>query len=510
LFSWDEWLDVDGDRGRIRQLGADIAESAEEKLKKQVDEDFRRRLFDTNGFNVVDCDRDGNCLFRSVAHQIYGDVNLHAKVRADCYDYMWKNRDFFSLYVAEDLSTYIQRQRQLNQWGDHVEIFAMREMFNKNVEVYDKDNVDKPKPLGLAIYDSLPIMRLSFHGNNHYNSVVDPKQPPPIGEAENQNEQPGQINDNNYTPVPVSTPSPGSDPVYSSASPSSTFNASSNPTLNRNTPYSSSFTSPPQPHMYRTISIREQRIQHHQKEMQSSPHRYGTLQINGYSPPTLALSLSSSLSTPPFPAPSAPPLPLPVTGAGIGIGTGTSTGTGTGVGSSSRSVSGSSPIVSDPLSFDDLRRLSSTFVDPKGTIDATDVERVLSQAAKLVRSRNPNRLNIGDGSIHPSQSTGTTDGYVDWDIGGETRFIIDQCHAAGTRTAGMNGSGNRLRVPFDSFSRLFFQHTLPRWTSISTSTSANRHAAAATATAPAAASNSRMTGNGQHQQPHQHQQHRMY
>ena len=57
---------------------------------------------------------------------------------------------------------YLKKQRKLNEWqdsscvllhclsciarrGDHVEIVALREMFNKNVEIYDKDAV-KGKP----------------------------------------------------------------------------------------------------------------------------------------------------------------------------------------------------------------------------------------------------------------------------------------------------------------------------------------------------------------------------
>ena len=39
---------------------------------------------------------------------------------------------------------------QLHRRGDHVEIVALREMFNKNVEIYDKDAV-KGKPRSFAV-----------------------------------------------------------------------------------------------------------------------------------------------------------------------------------------------------------------------------------------------------------------------------------------------------------------------------------------------------------------------
>lgn len=181
---WDEWLDVKRDRARLRGLGDAIEPSKEEKLKKEEEERFRAQLESDHGFRVVDSEKDGNCLFRSVAHQIYNDPELHARVRKDCYDYMERDREFFSMYVGEDFDEYLARQRKPNEWGDHVEVVALREMYNKNVEVYDKDSVRAPKPLGLTSEEySVPVIRLSYHGSNHYNSVVDPRAPPPLGDG---------------------------------------------------------------------------------------------------------------------------------------------------------------------------------------------------------------------------------------------------------------------------------------------------------------------------------------
>jgi hypothetical protein len=38
----------------------------------------------------------------------------------------------------------------MKEWGDHVEIVCMRELFSCNFEVYDKDNLETPRPLGLG------------------------------------------------------------------------------------------------------------------------------------------------------------------------------------------------------------------------------------------------------------------------------------------------------------------------------------------------------------------------
>ena len=47
-----------------------------------------------------------------------------------------KNADYFSNYVTEDFTTYINRKRKNNYHGNHIEMQAMAEMYNRPVEVY--------------------------------------------------------------------------------------------------------------------------------------------------------------------------------------------------------------------------------------------------------------------------------------------------------------------------------------------------------------------------------------
>lgn len=69
-------------------------------------------------------------------------------------------------------------------------MIALRECFNKNVEIYDFDSITGCQPMGMDVSGAqnpseyrVPIVRLSFHGKNHYNSVVDPRHPPPLGDG---------------------------------------------------------------------------------------------------------------------------------------------------------------------------------------------------------------------------------------------------------------------------------------------------------------------------------------
>lgn len=131
---------------------------------------------------------------------------MHQALRKLCMDYMAKNSDYFSHYVTEDFNEYIKRKRLNSCHGNHVEIQAMSEMFNRPIEgksiffffenpnssFYNHTSVLSQfrfcfYPIKVYHYNSEPInifqgcsqadnepIRLSYHQNVHYNSVVDP------------------------------------------------------------------------------------------------------------------------------------------------------------------------------------------------------------------------------------------------------------------------------------------------------------------------------------------------
>ena len=74
---------------------------------------------------VVPVSGDGNCLFRAVAHQVYGDERYHMLVREKCMDYMEVEADFFSQFVVggrDMFPLYLQAKRGDACWGDDPEI----------------------------------------------------------------------------------------------------------------------------------------------------------------------------------------------------------------------------------------------------------------------------------------------------------------------------------------------------------------------------------------------------
>mmetsp|Transcript_1964 Transcript_1964/g.3471 ORF Transcript_1964/g.3471 Transcript_1964/m.3471 type:complete len:316 (-) Transcript_1964:656-1603(-) len=180
--SFDEWLHVLQDAKRIAPFGSHTQEETETHAEV-VNETFVKCLQKDRALTVVPMDSDGNCLFRAVAHQVYGDVERHDIVRSDCCDYLEKNRPRFEpLLESGGFEAYVENKRKPQVWGDDPEIRAMEELYDRPMMIFvASGDGTQTEPLKLHFEGDLPSdeemgdytpICLSFHGNNHYNSVI--------------------------------------------------------------------------------------------------------------------------------------------------------------------------------------------------------------------------------------------------------------------------------------------------------------------------------------------------
>jgi OTU-like cysteine protease len=183
------------------------------------------RLFDAalrrhRGLQIVSVGADGNCFFRAVSLQVYGDEEMHDVVRGQILDHISSNAEHYSQYINEDKESfeeYVRRKRQNKVFGDNLEIQAAGELYNRPVQIFTFDTrliapVSGPEDevaargtdltpaemcAGLRMvnlfhteYDDdartdqqgeqgevMPPIRLSYHYGNHYNAVIDPEAP---------------------------------------------------------------------------------------------------------------------------------------------------------------------------------------------------------------------------------------------------------------------------------------------------------------------------------------------
>eukprot|EP00271_Cylindrocystis_brebissonii_P011527 TRINITY_DN29370_c0_g1_i1.p1 TRINITY_DN29370_c0_g1~~TRINITY_DN29370_c0_g1_i1.p1 ORF type:complete len:708 (+),score=133.57 TRINITY_DN29370_c0_g1_i1:255-2378(+) len=137
---------------------------------------FEADLFRARHLEVHRMPADGNCLFRAVADQVYGDQDMWSDTRHMCVDYMEKERDHFSQFVTENFAAYCKRKRREKVYGNNLELQAMAEMYNRPIHIYS-DSIEPINIFHGSYTTDLPPIRLSYHRGNHYNSLVDPQRP---------------------------------------------------------------------------------------------------------------------------------------------------------------------------------------------------------------------------------------------------------------------------------------------------------------------------------------------
>ena len=74
----------------------------------------------TEGQQVYAVPGDGNCMFRSLSHQLYGTSEHHFSVRALLLRFENKNQEIFSKLLMEGNSPNILNLP--GKWGTHVEL----------------------------------------------------------------------------------------------------------------------------------------------------------------------------------------------------------------------------------------------------------------------------------------------------------------------------------------------------------------------------------------------------
>jgi len=108
---------------------------------QHAERQFKSMLEHEAGLRIVKIDNDGNCLFRAISFQVYGDVQHHKLVRQKCMDYIHLNGKYFAAFIDSDryrsVSDYVKEHRKDKVWGDNLEIQAVAELYDLPVEIYE-------------------------------------------------------------------------------------------------------------------------------------------------------------------------------------------------------------------------------------------------------------------------------------------------------------------------------------------------------------------------------------
>jgi len=119
---------------------------------------------------------DGNCLFRAVADQVYGDEAAHGIVRKAATDLMAFDHAFFAQFVDGYFAADLRSMRADGTWGDDLEVQALADVYSRPLVIYGFSEAAGAARLrafkaARAPAAPAPPLRLSFFLGGHYDSV---------------------------------------------------------------------------------------------------------------------------------------------------------------------------------------------------------------------------------------------------------------------------------------------------------------------------------------------------
>jgi OTU domain-containing protein 5 len=98
-------------------------------------------------------------------------------IRQACMDYIESEKEFFVQFIIGgegSFEDYVERKRHDGVWGDDIELQAMSEIYNRPIEIFAY-RVEPMRTFHEDQHKSRDVrpIKLSYHGNEHYNSVVE-------------------------------------------------------------------------------------------------------------------------------------------------------------------------------------------------------------------------------------------------------------------------------------------------------------------------------------------------
>ncbi|WFC97251.1 ubiquitinyl hydrolase 1 [Malassezia brasiliensis] len=103
---------------------------------------LRAQLHDM-GLYAADTLGDGNCLFRALADQLYGDARHHARLRAATCDQLAAHPERYAAFVETEkpFDQYVAAMRTPGTYGGHLELAAFAHRFQKPIRIVQPDLV---------------------------------------------------------------------------------------------------------------------------------------------------------------------------------------------------------------------------------------------------------------------------------------------------------------------------------------------------------------------------------
>lgn len=112
--------------------------------------------------------KDGSCLFRAVAEQVLHSQLLHTQVRAQCVEFLRKNRENYEAFIEGDFEEYLFKIQDPQQWVGEVEINALAIMYKRDFWIFQEPG---KAAVNITAKNFKDRVQLCFLNGNHYDCV---------------------------------------------------------------------------------------------------------------------------------------------------------------------------------------------------------------------------------------------------------------------------------------------------------------------------------------------------
>ena len=113
---------------KLTRFGSHDPES-ELDIQKRIEFERFEELLKEKGCAIEKMEEDGNCFYRAVARQVYGDPEKYQKVRDEVVDHVITHKSYFSSFDT-DIDKRLSEQLINCSWGGNLEIQATSELYN--------------------------------------------------------------------------------------------------------------------------------------------------------------------------------------------------------------------------------------------------------------------------------------------------------------------------------------------------------------------------------------------
>ncbi|GAB9469156.1 hypothetical protein Gpo141_00006444 [Globisporangium polare] len=166
---------ADGGGGKLKHAKDRSGKAKKQKQKQRYETSddailVMRKQLAAVGCKLFEVEADGNCLFRSIGDQLFGDQHQHVEIRKRIVDLIALKRDDFEPFMEDEekFEHYCTRMREDGTWGGNQELYAAAKHFQVYIVIHQESSrmvieCDTLRPR--------KVIHVAYHGSDHYDSV---------------------------------------------------------------------------------------------------------------------------------------------------------------------------------------------------------------------------------------------------------------------------------------------------------------------------------------------------